>query len=456
MAALKRSYVCNNCGAVYAKWQGQCEECNEWDTITEDESSVHKFSASNDKNKSGKKASASEVTLSNLSDNIAEMNRTDSGIDELNRVLGGGIVKGSAVLIGGEPGIGKSTLLLQVATSVSGNSQKALYITGEESSSQVSMRAKRLGIENAPVELASATNVSSIIATIKKQQPDIVIIDSIQTMFLPNIDSAPGTVSQVRLCSHELITLAKNMGFCLVLVGHVTKDGQIAGPRVLEHMVDTVLYFEGEKGYNFRILRAVKNRFGPANEIGVFEMVEKGLKEVPNPSSIFISENRKGVSGSVIFAGVEGTRPVLVEVQALVAPSYMANPRRAVVGWDSNRLAMIIAILQTRLGVQLYDKEIYLNIAGGIKINEPACDLAVAIAILSALNDKPVDHQTIVFGELGLSGEIRGVSRSAERLKEASKLGFKKAYMPDSTGSGDLEVKKLSHIVDLIAMFKSQ
>lgn len=454
MAALKKSFICNSCGAVSSKWSGQCEDCKEWNTIIEDESAVHKFSASSEKNSSGKKSSATDIEFSNLSENIKEVERQDSGIGELNRVLGGGVVQGSAVLLGGAPGIGKSTLLLQSVASISSRGLKCLYITGEESISQVSMRANRLGVSKASIDLASATNVSSILASIKKSKPDLVVIDSIQTMFLPNIDSSPGTVSQVRLCSHELITCAKNMGFCLILVGHVTKDGQIAGPRVLEHMVDTVLYFEGEKGYNFRILRAVKNRFGAVNEIGVFDMEEKGLKEVPNPSSMFISENRKGVSGSVIFAGIEGTRPVLVEVQALVAPSFMANPRRAVVGWDGNRLAMVLAVLQTRLGVPLHDKEIYLNIAGGIKISEPACDLAVAVAILSALNDVPIDHETVIFGEIGLSGEIRSVSRAGERLKEASKLGFKSAYIPDAKDKSSISVNKLTHIIDLINMFK--
>ncbi len=454
MVAQKKTYVCNGCGAIYSKWQGQCEECKEWNNIEEDESSIHKFTANKEKNSAGKISSGSDIIFSNLSENIKDVERFDSGVNELNRVLGGGIVQGSAILLGGEPGIGKSTLLLQSVASIAKTGLKCLYITGEESTGQVSLRAKRLGVEGASVELASATNVQSIISSIKKLKPDLVVVDSIQTMFLPNVDSSPGTVSQVRICSHELITCAKTQNFCLVLVGHVTKDGQIAGPRVLEHMVDTVLYFEGEKGYNFRILRAVKNRFGPANEIGVFEMAEKGLKEVPNPSSMFISENRKGVSGSVIFAGIEGTRPVLVEVQALVAPSFMANPRRAVVGWDTSRLAMVLAVLQTRLGVQLHDKEIYLNIAGGIKITEPACDLAVAIAILSSLNDTPINHETIVFGEIGLSGEIRSVSRGEERLRESQKLGFKNAYIPAGKNKSGLNIKSLSHIVDLLSIVK--
>mgnify|MGYP000983200494 FL=1 len=317
------------------------------------------------------------------------------------------------------------------------------------------MRAERLGLSKSNLKLASATNVDEILKLTRSEfQPDLLIIDSIQTMFLPNVESAPGTVSQVRFCAHELISNAKQNGFSLILVGHVTKDGQIAGPRVLEHMVDTVLYFEGEKGFNYRILRAVKNRFGPANELGIFEMGESGLKEVKNPSSLFISGSSGATAGSVIFAGIEGTRPILVEIQALVSPSYMATPRRTVVGWDANRLAMIIAVLQTRCNIKLFDKEVYLNIAGGIKLTEPAADLAVAAAIISANSGSPYPTHTAIFGEVSLSGEIRPVSRTKERIKEAQKLGFKKFILPYSEDGvkelKDFDISFVKHLREVV------
>ncbi|MDX1950359.1 MAG: DNA repair protein RadA [Rickettsiales bacterium] len=449
------TYVCTNCGAVSHKWSGKCEACGEWNTIVEETSS---FAASNpallkkSKKSDGK---TSEIEFFSLSEETEIKNRLTSGIEEFDRVLGGGLVEGSAILLGGEPGIGKSTLLLQTASLISNSGKQVVYITGEESTSQVSLRAKRLGLEKSNVKIANATNVNEILSTLKKQKPDVVIIDSIQTMFLPAVESAPGTVTQVRFSAHELISSCKKLDIALILVGHVTKDGQIAGPRVLEHMVDCVLYFEGEKGYNFRVVRAVKNRFGPAGEIGVFEMNEQGLKQVTNPSELFISGKQENVSGSVIFAGMEGSRPLLVEVQALIAPSFMASPRRAVVGWDSNRLAMIIAVLQTRCGIKLFDKEIYLNIAGGIKISEPAIDLAVCAAIISAVNDVPIKNDAVFFGEVGLSGEVRPVARTQARLKEAEKLGFNHAYLPDSKEKQTkLEIFEINHISKLISFLK--
>ncbi len=448
MASPKLQYVCNSCGSVSGKWAGKCDACGTWGSVSEEPVS-QVFSIS----KSAKRSS-SKIEYSSLSASDEHLQRLDTGIEELNRVMGGGLVLGSATLVGGDPGIGKSTILLQMVALLAEKGNKCVYITGEESVGQVALRAKRLGLDKAPVEIASATNVDDIIASLKSQKPGVVIIDSIQTMFVPAVDSSPGTVSQVRFSAHELITAAKSQGFCLILVGHVTKDGQIAGPRVLEHMVDTVLYFEGEKGYNFRILRAVKNRFGPANEIGVFEMQQKGLVEVKNPSSFFISGKSKNVSGSVIYAGIEGTRPILVEIQALVSPSFLATPRRAVVGWDANRLAMIIAVLQARCGLKLFDKEIYLNVAGGIKILEPAADLAVAAAIISATESMVIPSDTIFFGEVGLSGEVRPVSQSILRLKEAQKLGFENAVIPTITEKSPVKYTEIKHLVQLQEFLK--
>ncbi len=428
MAKLKTTYVCTSCGSVHSKWSGQCTDCGTWDSITE-EAGSRIFS------KSGSAESAQIIHLSNLHETSETPDRAKTGIDELDRVLGGGLVAGSAILIGGDPGIGKSTMLLQLTANMSSSGLNSLYITGEESEDQVRLRAKRLGVGESPVKLAAATSANDIMATIKKEKPDVVVIDSIQTMFLDSVESAPGTVSQVRICAHELISLAKQSNTAILLVGHVTKEGQIAGPKILEHMVDTVLYFEGDRGHQFRILRSVKNRFGAANEIGVFEMTGDGLKEVPNPSSLFISGKAGEVSGSVVYAGMEGTRPVMVEIQALVAPTQNANPRRAVVGWDSNRLAMILAVLETRAGIRLADKEVYLNVAGGLKINEPGADLAVAASIVSALTDLPIHAGGVVFGEIGLSGEIRPVGQAASRLKEAEKLGFKSAIVPPDAQS---------------------
>jgi len=424
MAKSTSQFICSSCGSVHPKWSGKCDDCGQWNTISEQALEVTPKGLS-----SGGKGR--KLDFVPLDADAQDASRQSTGIGELDRVLGGGLVAGSAILIGGDPGIGKSTLLLQAVVSLAALGLTCTYISGEESVAQVSLRARRLGLHSKNVLMASATSVRDIIASMDKDPPQILIIDSIQTMFIDNIEAAPGTVSQVRAASHELIKLAKKRGITLFLVGHVTKDGQIAGPRVLEHMVDTVLYFEGERGHQFRILRSVKNRFGGTDEIGVFDMQEGGLKEITNPSSLFLSNRETAISGSCVFAGMEGTRPLLVEIQALVAPSYMSSPRRAVVGWDSNRLAMILAVLETRCNIRFSDKEVYLNVAGGIRISEPAADMAVAAALLSALYDVPLPEHSVIFGEIGLSGEVRAVSRMESRLKESEKLGFNIVYMPN-------------------------
>jgi DNA repair protein RadA/Sms len=363
-------------------------------------------------------------------------------MNELDRVLGGGLVPSSAILVGGDPGIGKSTLLLQAAAQFANMGLKTIYVSGEEANAQVRMRAKRLGLADAPVKLAAETNLRNILTTLETEKPQLVIIDSIQTMWSDTVDSAPGSVSQVRSAAHELTTFAKRNGISVVLVGHVTKDGQIAGPRVVEHMVDTVLYFEGERGHQFRILRAVKNRFGPSDEIGVFEMTGRGLSQVSNPSALFLSERGEHSPGSVVFAGVEGTRPVLVEIQALVAPSPHSQPRRTVVGWDGGRLAMILAVLESRCGIPFTGLDVYLNVAGGMKISEPAADLAVAAALVSAREDSALPDGAVVFGEISLSGALRPAPQTENRLKEAQKLGFTSAIAP--TGGKSLKVTGIS------------
>lgn len=449
MAKAKTNYVCNECGNVTPKWAGQCEACGAWNTIEEQSADSH-FTTEKSAN-----SNAKPIELVSLDGATLTQPRFSTGLMELDRVTGGGIVKGSAILIGGDPGIGKSTMLLQTMANIAQSDRKAMYISGEESVDQIRLRAKRLGLEHAPVQLSSATSVHDILATLKQEKPDIVVIDSVQTMFVPSLESAPGTVSQVRMSAHELISTAKQHDIAILLVGHVTKEGQIAGPKVLEHMVDGTLYFEGDNGNHFRILRTVKNRFGPAGEIGVFEMTGDGLKEVTNPSALFISGTAGEVSGSVVFPCREGTRTMLVEIQALVSPTTMAQPRRAVVGWDNNRLAMILAVLQTRCGLRLGDKEVYLNIAGGIKVTEPAADLAVAAAIISALTDIPFKNSTVIFGEVGLSGEIRPVSHIDARLTEAEKLGFSAAIFPErnevkkSRSHNPVTLTQLKHIQQL-------
>ncbi|MFA5582047.1 MAG: DNA repair protein RadA [Paracoccaceae bacterium] len=428
------SFSCNACGAVTSKWSGRCEACGAWNSIVEEAPLSSGPAATSLGARRG-----SAVVLSDLSTDEAPPPRTNSGMGELDRVLGGGLVPASAILVGGDPGIGKSTLLLQAAASFARSGLKCIYVSGEEASAQVRMRARRLGLQDAPVKLASETNLRDILTTLEAEKPDLAIIDSIQTMWADHVDSAPGSVSQVRAAAHELTTFAKRRGTSVILVGHVTKEGQIAGPRVVEHMVDTVLYFEGERGHQFRILRAVKNRFGPADEIGVFEMTGGGLAEVSNPSALFLSERDKPAAGSVVFAGIEGTRPLLVEFQALVAPSPHGQARRTVVGWDGARLAMILAVLESRCAIPFAGLDVYLNVAGGIKISEPAADLAVAAALLSAREDVALPADTVVFGEISLSGALRPVGQTETRLKEAAKLGFSTAIAPlrSKTGSGE-------------------
>ena len=394
-----------------------------------------------------------KITLTDLSTEEAPPPRTQSGLGELDRVLGGGLVPASAILVGGDPGIGKSTLLLQAAASFANAGLKAMYISGEDASAQVRMRAQRLGLTKARVQLAAETNLRDILTTLESERPDVAIIDSIQTMWADNVESAPGSVSQVRAAAHELTTFAKRKGMAVILVGHVTKEGQIAGPRVVEHMVDTVLYFEGERGHQFRILRAVKNRFGPADEIGVFEMTGAGLAEVGNPSALFLSDRETPQPGSVVFAGIEGTRPVLVEFQALVAPSPHSQPRRTVVGWDGARLAMILAVLEARCGIPFTGLDVYLNVAGGMRVSEPAADLAVAAALLSAREDAALPAETVVFGEISLSGALRPVGQTENRLKESGKLGFTRAILPErsKTGSGSgVEVAQMGDLTGFV------
>ena len=427
MAKAKISYICQSCGTVASKWSGKCEGCGEWNTLTEEvaEASIPKGLGNKSKGRALELVDLGGESASNIPRNI-------TGIAEFDRVTGGGLVPGSVLLIGGDPGIGKSTLLLQAVCSLAKKKTRCVYVSGEEAVDQVRLRADRLGLASAPVELASATSVRDIVASMEDTSNplSLIVIDSIQTMYVDTVESAPGTVTQVRTSASEIIRVAKKRGITVLFVGHVTKEGQIAGPRVLEHMVDTVLYFEGDRSHQFRILRAVKNRFGPTDEIGVFEMAQEGLVEVENPSALFLSQRQSDAAGSAVLAGLEGTRPVLVEVQALVAPSSMSNPRRAVIGWDASRLAMVLAVLEARCGLHFSGCDIFLNIAGGIRINEPAADLAVAAALISSLSGKPLPPEAVIFGEIGLAGEVRQVAQPELRLKEAAKLGFEKAVTP--------------------------
>lgn len=455
MAKDRTRYVCQACGAPHPKWQGRCDACGEWNTLVEE------VAEARGPGPAAKAAGGRRVEFVGLEGKSAPPARILTGIAELDRVLGGGFVPGSAVLVGGDPGIGKSTILLQAAARIAAAGRRTLYVSGEEAVEQVRLRATRLGLAKSPLGLAAATSLRDIAAGLEGEgEAAVVIMDSIQTVWLDALDSAPGTVSQVRACAAELIRLAKTRGFALVLVGHVTKEGTLAGPRVLEHMVDATLHFEGDRGHQFRILRAVKNRFGPTDEIGVFEMGDGGLGEVANPSALFLAERRGDVSGAAVFAGMEGTRPVLVEVQALVAPSPLGTPRRAVVGWDSARLAMVLAVLEARCGVAIGANDVYLSVAGGLKVTEPAADLAVAAALVSSLTGEPVPADAVVFGEIGLSGEVRAVSQTDQRLKEAAKLGFGRALMPSprrsrgTSGEDGLKRLELDQLSDLLPLFQ--
>ena len=448
-------FVCQDCGAVSPKWAGRCETCDAWNSIVEEAVAARPGPA-------GKASAGRRIAFVGLAGDAEPAPRTATGIAELDRVLGGGLVPASVVLVGGDPGIGKSTLLLQAAARLATAGRRVLYVSGEESVEQVRLRARRLGVEQAPLELAAAVNLRDVTASLSQaKDAGLVVIDSIQTMWLDAIDSAPGTVSQVRACSFELIRQAKGEGFALALVGHVTKDGALAGPRVLEHMVDAVLYFEGDRGHQFRILRAVKNRYGATDEIGVFEMTDRGLAEVANPSALFLAERRGNIAGSAVFAGLEGSRPVLVEIQALLAPNPGGSPRRSVIGWDGGRLAMLLAVLETRAGLRLNATDVYLNVTGGLRVTEPAADLAVAAAIASAAFEQPTSAGMVYFGEVGLSGEVRQVAQAEARLKEAAKLGFDSAALPRRVARGNramaapdgLRLEEIGHIADLVARF---
>lgn len=425
MAKSKTVFACQNCGAQSPKWLGRCPDCGQWNTYVEE--TVEPQSSRSPL------FDEFQAKLQALTDIESDAGAHASiGIAELDRVLGGGYVPGSVTLIGGDPGIGKSTIILQALSSICRHGQTSLYISGEESASQIKLRANRMGIKESNLLVVTENCVEKLIDHIKKAKPKVVAVDSIQTIYTNEIQSAPGTVSQIRDSAARLLYLAKASGIAMFLVGHVTKEGSIAGPKVLEHMVDTVLYFEGERGHPFRILRTVKNRFGSTNEIGVFEMTGKGLLEVSNPSSIFLAERPPGVAGSVVVSSLEGSRPVLLELQALISGSGLTNPRRTAIGLDTGRVALLVAVLEKLVGLQLYDQDIFLNVAGGIKISEPAPDLGIISAISSSFKNRPVDHETIIIGEVGLTGEVRTVLGCDIRLKEAEKLGFKRAVIPKS------------------------
>jgi DNA repair protein RadA/Sms len=454
MAKRNPSFVCQSCGAVYNRWKGKCEACGGWNTIAEETGSASPMVGPVATRPS--RAKGRVFALEGLAGESKEAPRTPSGIAEFDRVTGGGFVRGSVVLIGGDPGIGKSTLLIQASAALAARGQRVAYISGEEAVAQVRLRAERLGLAGAPVELAAETNVEDIVTTLSQgPAPALAIIDSIQTMWTETVESAPGTVTQVRGSAQALIRFAKTHGTAVILVGHVTKDGQIAGPRVVEHMVDAVISFEGDTGHHFRILRGIKNRFGPTDEIGVFEMSDRGLTEVANPSELFLAGRDLATAGTAVFAGMEGTRPLLVEVQALVAPSSLGTPRRAVVGWDPSRLSMVLAVLEAHGGLRLGQHDVYLNVAGGLRITEPAADLAAAAALVSSLSGSPLPPDTVYFGELGLSGAIRPVAQAPARLKEAAKLGFAHAVAPAPRGEGRerlaLTPTPMSHVADLVA-----
>ena len=448
MIKSKKQFICQSCGNIYSRWIGKCEQCNQWNTIVEENNSKPSGVLS--------KSTGKKINFEKLNDVNYEYSRIKTNLNELDRVIGGGFVPGSVTLIGGDPGIGKSTLLLQLVGKLSDQKEKCIYVSGEESLSQIKMRADRLDVNNNEIEFASITNASDIAITINSEQKRcVLVIDSIQTMYLPQLDSSPGTVSQVRASAHELILAAKKTNTILILIGHLTKDGAIAGPKVLEHMVDTVLYFEGDNNFQYRILRSFKNRFGANNEIGVFEMLSNGLKEIVNPSAMFLSDRQKNISGTSIFAGLEGTRPILVEIQALVTHSTLATPRRVIVGWDISRLAMLCAVLEARCKIHLSNMDIFLNIAGGIKLFEPAADLAVAAAIISSVKNIPLSFSSVFFGEVGLSGEIRKVNQPELRIKEASKLGFNKINLPTKQKviiNEDMRYNNLSVLSDLVEL----
>jgi len=455
LAKALSNFVCQSCGAVHAKWSGRCDNCGAWNSIVEEAAAVP---ASGAKGASLPKGRSSKLV--GLTGGEPQPPRLITGIGELDRVAGGGFVPGSAVLIGGDPGIGKSTLLLQALAQMARKGHRVIYVSGEEAIAQVRLRAERLKLQDSPLLLATETNVSDILATLEEGgRPAVTVIDSVQTLWSPIIEAAPGSVSQLKAASEALIRYAKQKGTAVLLVGHVTKEGQIAGPKVIEHMVDTVLYFEGDRGHQYRILRAVKNRFGPTDEIGVFEMSDGGLAEVTNPSRLFMGTGEQATPGAAVFAGMEGTRPLLIEVQALVSQSVLGTPRRTTVGWDSNRLAMILAVLDARAGVQTGMQDVYLNVAGGLKVREPAADLAAAAALLSSLTGTVIPAGTAIFGEIALSGGIRPVGQTESRLKEAQKLGLKEAVIAASSevpAVKGLKIRTVESVADLVAWTASQ
>ena len=448
MAKLKTRYMCQACGSESNRWQGQCPDCSEWNTLVQEAAAnVTVFAAKHNLQGGGR-----AIDLVGLDAAVALPDRMQTGIAEFDRAVGGGIVPGSAMLLGGDPGIGKSTLLLQVAAKLASSGREVVYVSGEEAADQVRLRAIRLGLGGAPVRLAAATSVRDILTTVAQGAPPaLLVIDSIQTMHSDLIEGAPGTVSQVRASAQELVRFAKERGTAVALVGHVTKDGSIAGPRVLEHMVDTVLSFEGERSHQYRILRAMKNRFGGTDEIGVFAMEGAGLTQVPNPSALFLTHRSEAVSGTSVFPAMEGSRPVLVEIQALtVRLATGATPRRAAVGWDSGRLAMVLAVLEARCGLSFATAEVYLNVAGGYRLADPAADLAVAAALVSALSERPVPSDCVVLGEIALSGEVRPVAHAPLRLKEAAKLGFEQAWVPKGVKGEGLAIAEFGNLRTLV------
>jgi DNA repair protein RadA/Sms len=440
------AYICQTCGAVHAKWAGQCSACNAWNSLAEESQSRPPGALA-----PARGAKARGLNFETLQSEQVALPRVITGVGEFDRVCGGGVAPGSAILLAGDPGVGKSTLLLQVCASAAARGARCAYISGEEAVDQVRGRAGRMGVADASVKLAAETSLRDIVDGLKREPFDLVVIDSIQTIWSDAHEAGPGSVTQVRAAAGELVRLAKKRGVAVILVGHVTKDGAIAGPRVVEHMVDAVLSFEGERGYPFRILRAAKNRFGATDEIGVFEMGDAGLREVVNPSALFLNEGGERAAGAAVFAGIEGSRPVLVEFQALVAPSAYGTPRRAVVGWDSGRLAMVLAVLESRCGLGFGQRDVYLNVAGGLRITEPAADLAAAAALASSALDTPLPQDCVVFGEVSLSGDVRPVSRMESRLKEAAKLGFGRAFAPAAAAElGSIPVTGVRRLAEAV------
>jgi DNA repair protein RadA/Sms len=449
MARAAAAFVCQSCGAAHPKWSGRCDDCGAWNTLAEEQ-------AAPPAGTSARRAGKGRVfVLEGLSSATAEPARRLTGIAEFDRVTGGGLVPGSALLLGGDPGVGKSTLMLQVLAAYAGPQTTAVYVSGEEALAQVRLRATRMGLSAKPVKLGAATSVEDILATVATASPpDILVIDSIQTVWTSALDAAPGTIAQVRTATYDLVRYAKASGVAVILIGHVTKDGQIAGPKAVEHLVDAVLYFEGERGHHFRILRAVKNRFGATDEIGVFEMTGEGLAEVSNPSALFLGDRSGLAPGAAVFAGIEGTRPLLCEIQALTAPTGYGTPRRAVVGWDSSRLSMILAVLDARAGLGISGRDVYLNVAGGLKITEPAADLAAAAALISSYTGRPLPKDCVVFGEIALSGDVRPVAHAEARLKEAAKLGFRRALVPagSKAQTGGLALDPVADVGELVRL----